>query len=63
MKKLIWMAAIAVTVLTGNAALANSPSQDKPVSTTTTTTKKSTPVKATTSSSKSTHSKHVKKAG
>jgi hypothetical protein len=57
------MAAIAVAALTGNAVLANSPSQDKPVSKTTTTTKKTTPVKATTSSAKSTHSKHVKKAG
>lgn len=62
MKKSIWIAAV-VAVLCGNAALANIPSQDKPVSKTTTTVKKTSPAKAKASTTtKSVHTKHVKKA-
>lgn len=58
MKKLIWVALVAICC--GNAALANVPSQDKPVSKTTTV-KKSTPTKVT-ATTKTVHTKHVKKS-
>ncbi|WP_420149149.1 hypothetical protein [Spirosoma sp.] len=60
MKKSI-LAVLAAAAICGNVALANVPSQDKPVSKTTTTVKKSMPTaKASTKSTKSVHKKHVK---
>jgi hypothetical protein len=61
MKKSILVAACVVAALCGNVAIANTPSQDKPVSKTITTVKKTTPTKATTAT-KTVHKKHVKKS-
>lgn len=61
MKKSI-LAIVAIAALCGNAAFANAPSQDKPVTKTTTTVKKTMPTKAaaTAKTSKTVHKKHVK---
>ncbi|NEU67336.1 hypothetical protein [Spirosoma agri] len=61
MKKSVLVVACVVAALCGNVALANTPSQDKPVSKTVTTVKKTMPVKATTTT-KTVHKKHVKKS-
>ena len=61
MKKSVLVAACVVAALCGNSVLANSPSQDKMATKTTTTVKKTAPAKAA-MTTKSVHTKHVKKS-